>query len=74
VRVYRDWRHVGYFDDEVEGARAYDATARFYFGHAAQLNFPEAEPLQESDDQKMPESEVGAVICLPRHDKEIVRC
>lgn len=33
-------RHVGYFADETEAARAYDAAALKYFGEFACLNFP----------------------------------
>ncbi len=34
--------HLGYFDDEVEAAHAYDRKARELFGPFAYLNFPEA--------------------------------
>ena len=33
--------HLGYFADEAEAARAYDARAREVFGVFAQMNFPE---------------------------------
>lgn len=33
--------HIGYFTDEEEAARAYDAEARVWFGPYARLNFPE---------------------------------
>jgi hypothetical protein len=32
---------IGYFDDEVEAARAYDAKAKELYGEFAELNFPE---------------------------------
>jgi hypothetical protein len=32
--------HVGYFEDEIEAAKAYDSMARVYQGSYARLNFP----------------------------------
>ena len=34
-------RHIGYFSEEVDAARAYDAAARERHGRFARLNFPE---------------------------------
>jgi hypothetical protein len=34
-------RHIGYFDDEIDAAHAYDEAARECFGEHAWLNFPE---------------------------------
>lgn len=32
--------HIGYFENEIDAARAYDAAALKYFGKGAYLNFP----------------------------------
>ena len=34
--------HIGYYDDETEAARSYDAAARLHFGDFANLNFKDA--------------------------------
>jgi hypothetical protein len=38
IRIDGHKTHVGYFSDEVEAARAYDAAARQYHGEYAKLN------------------------------------
>ena len=40
---------IGYFDDETEAARAYDAKAKELFGEYAALNFPEEEKKTTND-------------------------
>jgi hypothetical protein len=35
-------RHIGYYTDEIEAARAYDRAALELLGHKAKLNFPES--------------------------------
>ena len=37
----KDRRYLGAFADEIEAAKAYDATAREMFGEFARLNFPD---------------------------------
>jgi len=32
--------HLGYFDNEIDAAKAYDRAARLYYGQFAILNFP----------------------------------
>ena len=39
IQVQKKRIHVGYFDDEVEAARAYDTAARQHFGPLAVTNF-----------------------------------
>lgn len=44
ITVEGQKRTVGYFDDEVEAARAYDRAAQRYRGPEGRLNFPAGSP------------------------------
>src|SRR5665213_3414122 len=51
IRVDRKLRHLGYFVDEIEAAKAYDRAARAAFGEFAVLNFPEQAPEPETREE-----------------------
>lgn len=41
-KAYIAGKHIGYFDTELDAARAYDEKAKSLFGQFARLNFPES--------------------------------
>lgn len=41
ISVNRKFKQIGYFKDELEAAKAYDAAAQKYHGEFAALNFPD---------------------------------
>jgi hypothetical protein len=45
IKVDQEQRHLGYFDDATEAAKAYDAAALEAFGAFARLNFPKEKNL-----------------------------
>jgi hypothetical protein len=46
-------RHIGYFADEIEAARAYDRKAAEWLGPAARLNFPDEAPAGLTEGKKV---------------------
>jgi hypothetical protein len=45
-------KHIGYFDDEIDAARAYDCAALKYHGEFARLNFPREDYVKVGNNYK----------------------
>jgi len=43
IRCNNRTYHLGYFDNEIDAARAYDRAPRKYHGEFAALNFPQTQ-------------------------------